>query len=54
MSTDFDEQPLPPPPLSPEDFPKEYFAHELIGEGIEAIIIHEGERYRLRITPGGN
>ncbi|WP_457798206.1 hemin uptake protein HemP [Methylocystis sp. S23] len=28
----------------------EFDAHELLGSGKEAIIIHAGERYRLRIT----
>lgn len=28
----------------------EYDVHELVGDGREALLIHAGERYRLRIT----
>lgn len=30
--------------------PREYDVRALVGEGVEAAIIHAGERYRLRIT----
>ena len=38
------------PVSSQEFFPREYVAGDLIGDAVEAIIIHAGERYRLRIT----
>jgi hemin uptake protein HemP len=50
MSDQQDEEPPSLPTPSPQPFLKQYVARELIGQGVEAIIIHDGERYRLRIT----
>lgn len=37
----------PPPPPTP---PKEIDVHALIGRSREVVLVHKGERYRLRIT----
>jgi hemin uptake protein HemP len=50
MSETQDEEPPTLPSGSPEILPREYVARELIGHAVEAILLHEGERYRLRIT----
>jgi hemin uptake protein HemP len=50
MNNHLPESPPPPPP--PPDAAKTPVFHvrELIGGGREVIILHAGERYRLRIT----
>lgn len=50
MSATQDEEPPALPAGSPELLPREYVASELIGSAVEAILLHDGERYRLRIT----
>lgn len=30
--------------------PREHDVRKLVGNGVEAVILHAGERYRLRIT----
>jgi hemin uptake protein HemP len=43
--------PEPPAiPSVPPTPPKEVDVHVLIGNGREVILVHRGERYRLRIT----
>ncbi|RTL85439.1 MAG: hemin uptake protein HemP [Hyphomicrobiales bacterium] len=50
MSETQDEELPALPAGSPEFLPREYVARELIADAVEAIIFHDGERYRLRIT----
>ncbi|MEK4032312.1 hemin uptake protein HemP [Methylocystis sp. IM3] len=50
MSEAQDEDPPALPTGSLEFLPREYVARELIGDAVEAIIFHDGERDRLRIT----
>jgi hemin uptake protein HemP len=42
---------LPPAaPPTPPARPKEIDVHALVGNGREVVLVHKGERYRLRIT----
>nr|WP_084020589.1 hemin uptake protein HemP [Microvirga flocculans] len=46
----------PPPPASKDDRTpslKEIEVASLIGTGREVVLIHRGERYRLRVTANG-
>jgi hemin uptake protein HemP len=42
------DQPTPPRESLPE--PPRIDVHQLLGEGREAILVHNGEPYRLRVT----
>lgn len=45
--------PPKPQPTPPVEAPPEVAAETLFGEHREIVLIHEGERYRLRITRRG-
>ncbi|MEW6435996.1 MAG: hemin uptake protein HemP [Pseudomonadota bacterium] len=45
-----DEKETANPPDEPKPEPREIDVRELIGDAREAILLHAGERYRLRIT----
>lgn len=45
--------PLPPARSPLEDGLKVWDSAELLGDAVEAIIVHRGQRYRLRCTKQG-